>query len=357
MVARADRAGLWRYALPEELGGRGGSNLAMAIVREHLNRLGDRPAQRPAERGLDDRQLPDRDPRPRVRHARPAGAVRARRAAPRGGARVRADRARPRLRRDPSRDDRAPRGRRLGDQRAQALQLGHAPREPRPGLRPHLGLARARRAASPPSSCPATHPGSTSSSCGGRSTCPATTPRCRCATCTSATTRSSASSTSASRSPSASCTRTASARPPRASALPPSASTKPSPTPASGTVWGKPLWQNQGIQFPLAELWTDCELVRGLVRRTAAELDSPPPHGGHPPRRDGQLPRQPPRLRGGRPRDADLRRDRLHAPHALRAHLPPPPPLPHHRGQRGDPDQEGRLRAVQGPAPAAAPVA
>ena len=39
------------------------------------------------------------------------------------------------------------------------------------------------------------------------------------------------------------------------------------------TVWGRPLWQNQGIQFPLAELWTECELVRGLVRRTAAELD------------------------------------------------------------------------------------
>ena len=37
-------------------------------------------------------------------------------------------------------------------------------------------------------------------------------------------------------------------------------------------MWGKPLWRNQGIQFPLAELWTDCELVRGLVRRTAAEL-------------------------------------------------------------------------------------
>jgi acyl-CoA dehydrogenase len=39
------------------------------------------------------------------------------------------------------------------------------------------------------------------------------------------------------------------------------------------TTWGKPLWKNQGIQFPLAELWTDCELVRGLVRQTAAELD------------------------------------------------------------------------------------
>jgi acyl-CoA dehydrogenase len=38
-------------------------------------------------------------------------------------------------------------------------------------------------------------------------------------------------------------------------------------------VWGRPLWHNQAIQFPLAELWTDCELVRGLVRRTAAELD------------------------------------------------------------------------------------
>jgi alkylation response protein AidB-like acyl-CoA dehydrogenase len=38
-------------------------------------------------------------------------------------------------------------------------------------------------------------------------------------------------------------------------------------------VWGKPLWRNQGIQFPLAELWTETELVRGLVRRTATELD------------------------------------------------------------------------------------
>ncbi len=38
-------------------------------------------------------------------------------------------------------------------------------------------------------------------------------------------------------------------------------------------VWGRPLWHNQGIQFPLAELWTEAELVRGLVRRTASELD------------------------------------------------------------------------------------
>jgi acyl-CoA dehydrogenase len=39
-------------------------------------------------------------------------------------------------------------------------------------------------------------------------------------------------------------------------------------------TWGKPLWKNQGIQFPLAELWTDCELLRGLIHATASELDA-----------------------------------------------------------------------------------
>ncbi|WP_110182252.1 acyl-CoA dehydrogenase family protein [Nocardioides solisilvae] len=36
MKRRADQAGLFRYALPKELGGRGASNLEMAVVREHL---------------------------------------------------------------------------------------------------------------------------------------------------------------------------------------------------------------------------------------------------------------------------------------------------------------------------------
>ena len=39
-------------------------------------------------------------------------------------------------------------------------------------------------------------------------------------------------------------------------------------------TWNKPLWHNQAIQFPLAELWTECQLVRGLVRDTAARLDA-----------------------------------------------------------------------------------
>jgi len=36
MRRRADRAGHLRFALPQELGGQGGSNLAMAVIREHL---------------------------------------------------------------------------------------------------------------------------------------------------------------------------------------------------------------------------------------------------------------------------------------------------------------------------------
>ena len=38
-------------------------------------------------------------------------------------------------------------------------------------------------------------------------------------------------------------------------------------------VFGQPLWHNQAIQFPLAELHTECALVRALVQRTAWELD------------------------------------------------------------------------------------
>jgi acyl-CoA dehydrogenase len=39
-------------------------------------------------------------------------------------------------------------------------------------------------------------------------------------------------------------------------------------------VFGKPLARNQAIQWPLVELHTDCALVRGLVRETAAAMDA-----------------------------------------------------------------------------------
>ena len=38
-------------------------------------------------------------------------------------------------------------------------------------------------------------------------------------------------------------------------------------------TWGKPLAVNQAIQFPLAELHTECEMVRNLVYKTAWHLD------------------------------------------------------------------------------------
>ncbi|MBI1181237.1 MAG: acyl-CoA dehydrogenase [Alphaproteobacteria bacterium] len=38
-------------------------------------------------------------------------------------------------------------------------------------------------------------------------------------------------------------------------------------------VFGKPISTNQAIQWPLAELQTECEMVRWLVRKTAWELD------------------------------------------------------------------------------------
>jgi alkylation response protein AidB-like acyl-CoA dehydrogenase len=38
-------------------------------------------------------------------------------------------------------------------------------------------------------------------------------------------------------------------------------------------TWNRPLSINQGIQFPLVELHTEAEMLRGLVRRTAWELD------------------------------------------------------------------------------------
>jgi alkylation response protein AidB-like acyl-CoA dehydrogenase len=40
--------------------------------------------------------------------------------------------------------------------------------------------------------------------------------------------------------------------------------------------FGIPLSHNQGIQFPLVELATQCEMLRQLIRKTAVETDSMP---------------------------------------------------------------------------------
>ena len=41
----------------------------------------------------------------------------------------------------------------------------------------------------------------------------------------------------------------------------------------SRAPFGKPLATNQAIQFPLTELHTECEMIRNLVYKTAAQMD------------------------------------------------------------------------------------
>ena len=70
MMRRADAAGLYRFALPSELGGSDGTNLEMAMIREYLSNKPTRPALRPADRELVRGQLPDRPRPPRARLGR-----------------------------------------------------------------------------------------------------------------------------------------------------------------------------------------------------------------------------------------------------------------------------------------------
>ena len=113
------------------------------------------------------------------------------------------------------------------------------------------------------------------------------------------------------------------------------------------TVFGKPLAVNQAVQWPLVELQTEAQMVRLLVRYAASRARPQPPHGGFRQGVDGQLPRQPAGVRGRRPRDAGVRRRRIQQTRAVRAHLPPSPSLPHHRGRRGDPDPPGGPAALR----------
>jgi alkylation response protein AidB-like acyl-CoA dehydrogenase len=41
----------------------------------------------------------------------------------------------------------------------------------------------------------------------------------------------------------------------------------------SRITFGKPLSVNQAIQWPLVELHTECTMLRGLIRETAADMD------------------------------------------------------------------------------------
>ncbi len=90
------------------------------------------------------------------------------------------------------------------------------------------------------------------------------------------------------------------------------------------TPFGKPLASNQAIQFPLVELQTQCEMLRALIHKTAWGMDQFGPFS-----------------QSDKVSMCNYVANRLCCDAADRAHLPPPPPVPHHRGRRGNPDAPG----------------
>ena len=139
-----------------------------------------------------------------------------------------------------------------------------------------------------------------------------------------------------------SSTRTDCDRRRRAWARPSTASTSRSTTPGTRETFGAPLATRQAVQWPLVELYTEATMLRSLIRETAADLDSV-----------DHMELSGPRCRCATTRPTGLcdAADRAMQVHggvtagalAVRAHLPPPPPLPHHRGR-----EEIQMRRVAG---------
>ncbi len=116
--------------------------------------------------------------------------------------------------------------------------------------------------------------------------------------------------------------------------------------------FGKPLASNQAIQFPLVEAHTRVrDAPELLIFKTAWEMDqmSKPDVARHLSDKVSMCNYRANRLvceaadramqvHGG---------DRLFAAQAVRAHLPPPPPLPDHRRLGGNPDAQGRRTFVR----------
>ena len=184
---RADAAGHYRYAFPKEYGGRDGTNLGMAVIREHLARKGlGLHCDLQNEHAIVGNNVGLLLMLHYGSAEQKADWVDDLAAGPKA-LRVRHHRARPRQRRDVHGDPRGPRRRRLGDQRREDLEHRHPHRNARPGLRPHQRHARQRHRASPVSSSRSVPPASRSRSTCGPSTCPPTTRTSRSPTSASRT--------------------------------------------------------------------------------------------------------------------------------------------------------------------------
>ena len=159
MRRRADAAGHYRYAFPKEYGGKEGSNLGMAIIREHLARKGlglHNDLQNESsivgnnvglllmlEHGSEEQKAEWVDKLLEGRGGFAFGITE-----PDHG-----------IRRHLHGDHRRPRRRRVGHQRREDVEHRDPQGALRPDLRPHLRQRRRRRRHHRASSCPTTSPG------------------------------------------------------------------------------------------------------------------------------------------------------------------------------------------------------
>ena len=115
------------------------------------------------------------------------------------------------------------------------------------------------------------------------------------------------------------------------------------------TVFGKTLSTNQAIQFPLAELATEAEMLRALIWKTAWQTRQRRRSSWRSPTR---LPCATTAPTGSACDAADQAMQTCGGMGTtgrmpVRAHLPAPPSLPDHRRVRRDPDPQSRRQVVR----------
>ena len=271
---RADAAGHYRYPFPKEYGGQDGTNLGMAVIREHLARKGlglhnDLQNEHTIvgnnvglllmiNYGTEEQKAEWIDALAEGRGGFAFGITE-----PAHGSDATHMETR-----------RGARRRRVGHQRREDVEHGHPRRAVRPDLRPHerRGRRRARHHRVPrPDRQPRLRDRRVPVDV-QHADRPRAHPAHRRARAALGDLR--WRGTRARRSCSTSSTRTGSARPRRASAPRSSASTESVEYAKERTPFGKPLATNQAIQFPLVELQTQCEMLRALIHKTAWSMDT-----------------------------------------------------------------------------------
>ena len=287
MRARADRAGHLRYGMPRSLGGQDGTHLAMAVIREHL-----------AAKGLglhndlqNESSIVGNFPFTLMMQAKGTPEQKAEflEASITGERRVAFGLTEPDHGSDATHMESvgAPRGRRVGAERAQALEHRDAPRDPRHGLRPHEREGRETHAASPASSSRRTLPGIEVGPFWWTFNMPTDHPDVDSSTDVRVpeTTRCSAKRGVASSWRRCSSTRTASGRPRAPSGAAQYCIDEAVAYARERAPFGTPLWKNQAIQFPLAELQTEAAMLRvpSSARRHGTWIKLRPSDGGHGP--------------------------------------------------------------------------